>query len=119
MILTLTCHIRTTPTHAHGCTDLDFLSTSDSIASSAAAAAAAAAASRFVLEGPTKAELAKTPICLMIQPPLLGGVSNSFGVYNAALIYAAMKGNVRVIVPEFVVGDAHSQSQRREDLAAR
>ena len=116
MILTLTWHIRTTPTHAHGCTDLDFLSTSDS---SSAAAAAAAAASRFVLEGPTKAELAKTPICLMIQPPLLGGLSNSFGVYNAALIYAARTGNVRVIVPEFVVRDAHSQSQRREDLAAR
>ena len=79
---------------------------------------AAAAASRFVLEGPTKAKLAKTPICLMIQPPLLGGLSNSFGIYNDALLYASRTDNVRVVVPEFVVGNVHSQSQHREDPAA-
>ena len=67
-----------------------------------------------VLEAAT---LDTTPICLTIQPPLIGGLSNSVGVVNDVLQMVAKSktwsSNVRVVTPDFKVLQTHTGSRQQ------
>ena len=55
-------------------------------------------------------ELDEPPFCLTIQPPMIGGLSKSAGLVNAAMTWAAGsgKGKFRVVIPSFEVVATHT-----------
>jgi len=55
------------------------------------------------------------PLCIVVKPPLLGGVSNSLAVLNTAQLLAVRHGDMRLVIPTFRPAQPHGESPKLFD----
>ena len=55
-------------------------------------------------------------ICLTVEPPYMGGLSNTFAFINAAITFAVSRPGLRVVTPHLLI-TGHHVSRPQEDFA--